>query len=285
MYQYFYGWYFKCQSETQTLAIIPAYHKSKSGSSCSIQLITNDGAWNLSFPYHTLSNHSFPISIAQNYFGQDGIRLSIRTSDCCAFGFLRFNTLSPIRYDIMGPFHYLPFMQCRHSVLSMRHSVHGSLTIQGIRYTFTDGIGYIEGDRGYSFPKHYIWTQCFFQNGSLMISVAHIPMGFFHFTGVIAIIHWNNNEYRLATYLGAKIVKIKNREIVIQQKNWILSAKLLESHAHPLLAPVKGAMKRTISESVSCCASYCFRQDAQTLFSFETNQASFEYEYPDFPLS
>ena len=153
MYQYFCGWYFKCQSETQTLAIIPAYHKSKSGSSCSIQLITNYWRWTLRFHIRTLSNHSFPYLHCSKLLWTRWIRLSIRTSDCCAFGFLRFNTLSPIRYDIMGPFHYLPFMQCRHSILSMRHSVHGSLTIQGIRYTFTDGIGYIEGDRDTHFPN------------------------------------------------------------------------------------------------------------------------------------
>ena len=29
MRNFFYGWYFKCQSATQTLAVIPAVHKSE----------------------------------------------------------------------------------------------------------------------------------------------------------------------------------------------------------------------------------------------------------------
>lgn len=67
-------------------------------------------------------------------------------------------------------------MQCRHSVFSMGHRVDGQLTINGQVYHFQNDMGYIEGDCGSSFPERYIWTQCSFPNGSLMLSVADIPL-------------------------------------------------------------------------------------------------------------
>lgn len=281
MGDYFCGWYFKCQSDTQTLAVIPAIHKSKEKKSGSIQLITDEGAWNFEFPYHDFykPRQNFHIQAAGNYFGQNGIKLCLHTPGCSATGSVRFGAFSPIRYDIMGPFHYLPFMECRHSVLSMKHTVAGDFCINGTHYHFDNGVGYIEGDRGCSFPKEYAWTQCNFNGGSLMLSVADIPFGLFHFTGVIAVIQWQGKEYRLATYLGAKAVKIENGEVIICQNHMVLRVKLMEKHTHPLLAPMGGMMSRTIHESASCRASYCFRQGGHTLFSFETSKASFEYEY------
>ncbi|MCH5341877.1 MAG: hypothetical protein J1E01_10450 [Acetatifactor sp.] len=41
----FCGWYLKCQSGDQTLAVIPAIHSIKRRRTCSIQIITEDGAW------------------------------------------------------------------------------------------------------------------------------------------------------------------------------------------------------------------------------------------------
>lgn len=281
MHNYFFGWYFKCQTNDQTLAIIPAYHTSHNGASCSIQLITNEGAFNISYPSHMFHKTKNCLYIGENVFQQNGFRLSIFSPDCTAIGSLQFKHLSPIRYDIMGPFKYIPFMQCRHSIFSMKHLIQGTVKLNGKNYFFSNGLGYMEGDRGHSFPKNYVWTQCLFSNGSLMLSAAEIPMGFFHFVGVIAVIHWKNKEYRLATYLGAKAVKIQDGEIIIRQNHLCLTAKLLTHHPHSLLAPENGNMKRVISESISCRASYCFQQNAHTIFSFETNQASFEYEYSD----
>ncbi len=281
MRDYFCGWYLKCQSDTQTVAVIPAVHIFKNKKSSSIQLITEQGAWQIELPYRDFhkQKQNFHIQAAGNYFGQNGIKLCLHTPECSATGSVRFGAFSPIRYDIMGPFQYLPFMECRHSVLSMKHTVTGDFDINGTHYHFGNGVGYIEGDRGYSFPKEYAWTQCSFNKGSLMLSVADIPFGFFHFTGVIAVIQWQGKEYRLATYLGAKAVKIENGEILIRQNSMVLRVKLIEKHTHPLLAPVSGMMSRTIHESASCCAFYRFEKGTQTLFSFETSKASFEYEY------
>ena len=40
-HSYFCGWYFRCQSNKQTLAIIPSVHKTKDSAFCTIQVITD----------------------------------------------------------------------------------------------------------------------------------------------------------------------------------------------------------------------------------------------------
>ena len=281
MREYFCGWYLKCQSNEHTLAVIPAFHKSNNKKSCSIQIITDTKAWNVDFPFEYFSKQKgrFDISIKNNHFSSKGISLFINTPSLSVSGTLSFGEFTPIKYDIMGPFRYVPFMECRHSVVSMKHTVNGSININGKAYSFDNAVGYIEGDRGYSFPKRYIWTQCIFENGSLMLSVADIPFGLFSFTGIIGIIHVNKKEYRFATYLRAKAVKIEKGEIIIKQGDMMLSVNLLERNSQPLLAPVSGAMDRTIHESASCRVAYSFQKQGQTIIEFETANASFEDEY------
>ena len=279
MHGFFYGWYFKCQSKTQTLAVIPAVHKAGRKHTCSIQIITNDNAWTVPFTADVFHQAGKTISIGRNRFCEEGIQLSIHTPELSIRGKLNFGLLSPLKYDIMGPFVFLPFMECRHSIWSMRHSVQGTVHINGQVYSFEKAWGYWEGDRGRSFPKEYLWTQCCFNNGSLMLSVADIPVGGIHFTGIIGVVLWRGKEYRVATYLGARVVQIQDKMVRIVQGNLELEARLLKASEHPLKAPAKGDMVRTIHESAACRACYRFRKEARTIFDFETDRASFEYEY------
>lgn len=276
----FYGWYLKCQSDTQTLAVIPAIHQTVCKQTCSIQIITDDNTWTAAFPADLFHQMRKNISIGENQFSDRGIRLSMHTPELKAEGSLNFGPLSPLKYDIMGPFALVPFMECRHRVWSMRHSVSGTVYINGQKYSFQNGCGYWEGDQGRSFPKEYAWTQCCFPHGSLMLSIADIPMAGFHFTGIIGNVLWHGKQYRLATYLGAKSVQVQNRTLRIVQGDMELEARLLEEMGHPLKAPTNGDMIRTIHENASCKAFYQFRKKEHILFSFETKQASFEYEYP-----
>lgn len=279
MKDYFYGWYLKCQSKTQTLAVIPAVHKAGRKRTCSIQVITDNGAWTVSFDGDVFQRSERTISIGQNRFGENGIQLSIESPKLCAKGRLDFGPVFPLKYDIMGPFSLVPFMECRHSVWSMYHSVHGTVEINGLKYAFQDAWGYWEGDRGRSFPKEYIWTQCSFPEGSLMLSVADIPVAGIHFTGIIGVVLYHGKEYRIATYLGAKAVQIQKGSVRVIQGKMELEARLIEAAGRPLKAPTKGDMVRTIHESAACHASYRFRKDGHTFFAFETDRASFEYEY------
>ena len=130
-HSYFCGWYYRCQSDTQTLAIIPSVHKTKDGDHCAIQLIMDAEAFHVPFPYRDFRKDRSQIEIGSNRFEDAGIHLDIHTPELHAIGDLRFGPFSPLRYDIMGPFRYVPFMQCRHSVFSMKHTIHGEISING----------------------------------------------------------------------------------------------------------------------------------------------------------
>ena len=47
----FYGWYFRCQSSHQTLAVIPSIHRTKISKYFAIQLITDSQSFHIPLPY------------------------------------------------------------------------------------------------------------------------------------------------------------------------------------------------------------------------------------------
>jgi len=146
-HRYFCGWYFRCQSDKQTLAIIPSVHKTKDSAFCTIQVITDTHAFHVQFPYDDLGEDDDQIRISNNRFGKSGFSLDIHTSKFHVAGSVHFGAFTPIKYDIMGPFQYIPFMQCRHSIYSMHHRVDGEIRINGVPYIFQNAVSYVEDDR------------------------------------------------------------------------------------------------------------------------------------------
>lgn len=262
------------------MAFIAAYHITNNVKSCSLQVITDDGAWNVDYPYDQFRMDKNGVIIGSNVFTKQGCSLDVQTEGLSLRGELTFGEFAPIAYDIMGPFKFFPFMECRHSVFSMKHRVDGKLMLNGAEYAFDGGVCYIEGDRGHSFPSEYLWTQCCFPEGSVMLSVARIPYCGLRFTGVISAIHHGGREYRLATYLGARVVKLRDGEAVIRQGSRTLTVRRLEEKGHLLAAPVAGDMSRLIRESAACKAYYRLQEKGKTIFEFTSPMAAFEYEYP-----
>lgn len=112
-----------------------------------------------------------------------------------------------------------------------------------------------------------------------MLSIADIPLGALHFTGVIGIVYLHGKEYRLATYLGAKAVKINPEEIIVRQGTFMLMVKPQDFSGYSLRAPVSGAMTQIIHEHPSCRVSYRFEDEGVPLLELDAHNAAFEYEY------
>lgn len=275
----FCGWYYRCQSERQTIALIPAVHTAGGARSASLQIISGEGCRSISLPTGRVSASLPRAELPGCVFREDRMRLDLHTAGLDAEGELRFAGRTPLRYDIMGPFRLVPAMECRHSVYSMRHRVYGRLSVDGTAYVFDGADGYIEGDRGRSFPRRYLWTQCFFGGGSLMLSVAEIPLGPARFTGVIGVVRTGGREWRLATYLGARVAAWDGGEVTVRQGGMILRAALLERGACRLRAPQNGVMSRLIRENAACRAHYELIRDGRTLLSLDADNAAFEDEY------
>lgn len=299
MKQYFEGYYFKCEIGEETIAFIPARHEGgacrtdlqsdtvqsdaadagRKKSSASLQIITSDSVYSIPYDSIRFSRQGLQIKIGDSYFSEKGMYLDVAAEDCSIHGKLKFGRLHRLKYDIMGPFKWVPHMQCKHTVVSMQHRIMGKMTVNGKVYRMANGIGYIEGDKGFSFPKGYVWTQCRFENGSIMLSVAEIPLCGFCFRGIIGIVLINGKEYRIATYLGAKIERLGNHAVAVRQGRYMLSIRLLEADSKGLQAPVMGQMTRTIQESVRCKAWYRFMVGNRIVAEFVSERASFEYMY------
>ncbi len=281
---YFEGWYFKHQNrQGQTIALIPAFHIDKKGRrTASLQIISNDRSWWLEYPDTQLQvvKQPFQVQIGQSSFSSEGMTLHIEQKGISLHGTLIYGPFTVLRSDIMGPFRLFSGMQCSHGVISMGHSLCGALCLNGEQIDFSDGIGYIETDRGRSFPSAYLWTQCVWDQpgcGGLMLAAATIPLPAGSFTGCICSIFYQNREFRLATYRGARIESWSPAGAVIRQGKYRLEAELIHERKQALRAPVEGCMERTIHESLHAEVCYRFWQEKNLLFQHSDPYASFEY--------
>ncbi|NLG24643.1 MAG: hypothetical protein GX558_04760 [Clostridiales bacterium] len=277
--RYFEGWYFKQQCGGDTVALIPALHVDDAGrASASLQVIADTQAHVAWLPADSLAvdRGKRVLKLGDSTFSASGCSLNLHSEGCALRGALRFGPLAPPSRDIMGPFCAVPLMECRHSVFSMYHRVDGAMAFNGREYRFDNGAGYIEGDRGTSFPDRYVWTQCCWEGNSVMLSVADIPFGAFRFIGLIGFVLLAGRERRIATYCGARPLHVGDDEILVRQGGLLLAAKLLAANEQPLRAPRRGDMARTIHESVSCTVRYTCVLDGRVLFDFISERASFE---------
>ena len=184
--RYFEGWYYKVLTadEKHRFAFIPGIAMDDNGNKQAfIQIL--DGkkqtAEYIKFPAEDFISQSntFKTEIAGNTFELNKIRLQLENVK----GELQFQ--SPIPWPsewyspgIMGPYAFVPLMECYHGILSMDHEIEGELEIDNQKIDFTGGRGYIEKDWGHSFPSAYIWMQSnhFSEKGiSFKASVAKIP--------------------------------------------------------------------------------------------------------------
>jgi hypothetical protein len=99
------------------------------------------------------------------------------------------------------------------------------------------------------------------------------------FKGIIGIVLLNGKEYRLATYLGAKVTHIVDGEIMVKQGVYSLFVRRLDGSSMQLRAPVLGSMTRLIREAPSCRVHYRFAKDGNVLLDIIADHAGFEFEF------
>lgn len=281
---FFEGWYFKHQQGGHIIAFIPAHHRDESGvHTASLQIVTEDRAAYMEVPIRDfqVEREPFRVRCGNSVFSLGGCRIDCAFAGERLTGTLRYGPWTAPRGDIMGPFRFVPFMQCRHSVLSMAHSVKGTLALGGQTLDFRQGEGYVEGDRGTSFPSRYLWTQSLFPGGSVMLSVADIPFCGGHFTGCVGFVWLNGQELRLATYRGLRIAEAGPQGAVVRQGRWELAVELLEARPLDLRAPQMGDMGRTIRESAACRVRYRLLRDGKHVLDTECGQAGFEADWTE----
>lgn len=279
---YFEGWYFKQENQEQTLAVIPSFHVDREGEkSATIQVITEQDSWTLYFPAEAFQacRKRLGVRIGDNLFTERGLKLNLHGNGIDLEGTLRFGPFTPTEKEMMGPFFRIPGMQCSHQVLSLYHEIKGSVVLNGERINFNGGRGYLEKDRGTSFPKEYMWTQCGFEDqgpGCIMGAVADVPFLATSFRGCTCVVLHRGKQHRFATYTGAKVVLNAGRSVVIRQGDWELRMMALEENPRTLQAPEDGKMGRAIQESASCPVRYELWNGEERVFRISVDKAGWE---------
>lgn len=264
----FEGWYFKHQKGDDTVAFIPG----QAGDGAFIQMLSPSGSRQFSIP--SLSVSGGMIQAGTCRFSPVGCVIDLPG----VTGQVGYGPWTPLRSDIMGPFRFFP-MECRHGVLSMHHSLQGSLVIDGTSYCFDGGVGYAETDRGISFPKSYLWLQCgdFPEPCSILASIARIPFCGGHFTGCICALWHRGREYRLATYCGVRIRAADPTHLCLTQGQLRLDVRMEPSQAgHPLRSPIRGQMHGVIRESCNTAMEIRLWEKGQLILHLRSRHGTYE---------
>ncbi|MFZ9388745.1 MAG: tocopherol cyclase family protein, partial [Chitinophagaceae bacterium] len=205
------------------------------------------------------ASRAFELSIGPNRFSGKQIRLDLPGLR----GELLFSGNIPwpkpiYSPGIMGPYSFAPFMECYHGIVSMDHTVKGSLEYNKELIGFGKGRGYIEKDWGRSFPSAYFWLQTnhFSEPGiSLKASVAKIPWIRGSFTGFIAGLWLKDRLIRFTTYNGSVLKHSfanENRvELVLENRAFRLEINARRDQATTLASPISGLMDGRIEESMT----------------------------------
>ena len=265
---YFEGWYYKFVTgdEQHVFSFIPGISLNPEDPHAFIQFINGITGETKYFRYEKsdfwYSKKKLEIRVADSSFTEKKVAIDIVKDDFNIQADLIFSGLGKFPSSltspgIMGWYSFVPFMECKHGVVSMNHCIHGNLDINDQSYLFDHGKGYIEKDWGRSFPAAWIWVQSNnFNNptASFMLSVAKIPWLGSYFMGFISFFHlngethlyssYNNSSLRLKSYDDNSIfIELKNKRSTVQ-------LEIDRRKSGELLAPQRGKMTRMIKESV-----------------------------------
>lgn len=302
---YFEGWYFKHSGgiDEGVWSFIPgiALGSEKGSGYAFVQVIEGKTGKSWWFQYPAEEFHAaesgLDIWVGKNRFTDRGIEFDLndgtsRISGAFAYGGFsipRFPFWSP---GVMGPFTFMPGMECCHGLVSLDHRVDGQLEVDGRRVSIGDGRGYIEKDWGSSMPESWIWTQSndFPRRGdSLMLSVANIPWFGSSFRGFLCVFSHEGEKHLFATYNGSRIEALSVTENKVDctisrgpsRRGREGACELLEigvtrSRGGILRAPIAGLLSRRIAEAVDGRLSVRYSRPGSAVYEIESPLAGLE---------
>lgn len=291
---YFEGWYFKNTNKKESISFIPGININDKQKKAFIQIITDHTSYyvNYSIDEFKFNLDPFFIQIGNNIFSKKGIHIDIKedSQHLKILGNIKYSDSKNIKTsllspNIMGPFSYIPFMECNHAILSMRNKIQGVININNhkINFNHKNSMGYIEKDWGISFPKSYIWCQgnnFKKSDASFMLSIADIPFKFLHFKGVICVLILDNREFKFTTYNHTKIIKYNidrgTVNITLKKGNYSLNIKSKNNEGLNLIAPVKGKMEKNILESITASITVTLKRKDDIIFSDTSSNCGLE---------
>jgi len=265
---YFEGWYFKHVSKdlNYVFSIIAGVSLTSHDPHAFIQILNGITAETdyITYPINkfTWEKTHLYLGIGDSVFTDKFMNLSIERENIYLSGYVEYNNI--IRYPrtllspgIMGWYSFVPYMECKHGIISVNHDLKGKIMFNGNSIDLNNGKGYIEKDWGTSFPEAWIWIQSNnFSNHdtSFTFSIAKIPWLGRFFMGFISFLYLNGRFFLFSTYNKSVITKIAhdNVSVTIEMKsnNAILNVNVVKNSFGELRAPASGDMSRRIKESI-----------------------------------
>jgi len=292
---YFEGWYFKHVSadRTQVWSFIPGVSLTRGHGHSFIQVLNGISGEVRVHEYEldefSASARDLHVALGQSAFTSEGISLKISNESQQISGHVSYASadLYPstlLNPGIMGWYSFVPFMECKHGVVSMHHKLSGGLQIDGQYVDFEDGTGYIEKDWGSSFPESWIWLHCNTfdsSQSSFTFSVAKIPWLGSYFIGFISYLRLDDRFINFSTWSKARIEKLEylnnTLHIRLSNKKYQLDIEATNNRAGQLKAPVKGSMTRMIKETVDASLELKLSdRSGNTLFRDRGSRAGME---------
>lgn len=276
------GWYFKHQGKNHSLALIPSICTDESGKpSAQVQIVTEKKSWTVPISMCEFNSEEDQLSVRMDnsYFTERGCTLNIHVKGLDLTGRIEYDELMYLDKDIMGPFRFMPKMETRHGIVSLYHTLSGSIKINKETWDFNQGIGYVEMDWGTTFPKQYVWTHAAWKDtyeNCIVAAAAQVPVLNFNFNGFIGCLLYQGQQVVIASYFGAKVKEMSSEKIVVEQKQMRLEIELLDHHPVELLAPEQGKMVRKTTEHLRTSVQYRFFQNNGCIFDVVQEEASFE---------
>lgn len=254
---YFEGWYFRLQNGAHSVSLIPGICLEPQPHAY-LQILNAESGYSIfrEYPIHAFHfrEDQFRISVGNNLFSAHQIVLkdpqlhgTITFTDRVPFSAHRLST------GMMGPFAFLPAMQCKHGVVTIRGTLAGSLTDRTGEMDFSGGVGYAEKDWGSAFPSPYLWTQAHFETGTFMLCLARVPVPGGRLTGILSFLYTGQTRYDFSTYTGARLAYLCQTEnqalhLALYTPLHRLYLQLRAQDGLPLRAPGMHGMNRVVYE-------------------------------------
>jgi len=292
---YFEGWYFKHVSadKKNVWSFIPGISLSSEGRHAFIQVLNGSTAESQVYEFDvekfSASAKELNVQIENSGFTKKGIRLDLQNTSRKIKGHISYHAMeeypsSTLNPGIMGWYSFVPFMECKHGVVSMFHKLRGGLDINDRYVDFNEGHGYIEKDWGTSFPESWVWLHCNTFNSSqasFTFSVAKIPWRKSFFIGFISFLKLEDRFINLSTWSNAHIEKLEYSghvlHVRINNRKYKLEIEARNNQAGLLKAPELGSMTRIIKESVDASIELKLSEHSgNTLFHDKGSRAGME---------
>jgi tocopherol cyclase len=265
---YFEGWYYKHVSKdlSKVWSFIPGVSLTRKDPHSFIQVIDGISGQSeyVNYPLADFkwNKKKLYLKIGDSEFTEKWINLKIENENILVAGRIDFHNITKypktlFSPGIMGWYSFIPFMECKHGVVSVIHDLSGTISLKKDMIDFNGGKGYIEKDWGTSFPEAWLWIQAnnFNDNStSFNFSVAKIPWLCRFFIGFISFLYFKKKFYLFSTYNNSLITQMKHDsesvDLTMKSREMSLKVRVLKSLFSELRAPVSGNMSRRIKESI-----------------------------------